>query len=176
MTFNIVLAAASVLALGACSRQAAGLPPASETAPAAAPAPAPGSATGPTVGGDGSQIALSPLTPAEMTEARLVGELACSFTERAGMRLVLAKGNAGGEDPAFGVVKVGASVERIAAPGGFDRMVGGATFSGAGKTLRVVLTGPPTGGGESPSRPATLTYMRADGAERTFVGRWECGP
>jgi hypothetical protein len=71
---------------------------------------------------------------------------------------------------------VGDYVERVAAPGGFDGMLKGAVFTGAGKTIRIMLTGPAIGGGESPPRPATLTYDRADGASRTIAGRWTCGP
>ena len=78
--------------------------------------------------------------------------------------------------PSRGVVKVGGYVEPVAAPGGFDAMLRGARFSGAGKVIRVELTGPAVGGGESPPNPATLTYQRADGAERTFAGQWQCGP
>jgi len=37
-------------------------------------------------------------------------------------------------------------------------------------------TGPAEGGAESPPRPATLTYQRADGASRVFQGLWTCGP
>ena len=76
---------------------------------------------------------------------------------------------------AQGLVKVGTYVERIAAPGGFDGLVNGATFTGAGKTIRIALTGPATGGGESPAYPATLTYDRADGAKRVYAGTWTCG-
>jgi hypothetical protein len=40
----------------------------------------------------------------------------------------------------------------------------------------VKVTGEPTEGGESPPRPATLTYDRADGAQRDWQGEWRCGP
>ena len=74
------------------------------------------------------------------------------------------------------MVKVGSYVEAVAAPGGYDAMLEGVTFTGAGKTLRITPTGPATVGGESPPRPATLTYDRADGARRDFDGQWQCGP
>lgn len=45
-----------------------------------------------------------------------------------------------------------------------------------GLELRVALTGPAQGEGESPPRPATLTADRADGARRVFAGLWQCGP
>lgn len=151
--------------------------PASRPPDPAPPPPAPAQASeGATVGGDGSPIALSPLSPAEIEAARLPGELGCSFQASAGGPLLVAMGNVASREPALGVVKVGSYVERVAAPGGFDAMLKGATFSGAGKTVRIDLTGPAIGGGESPPRPATLTYDRADGARRTFPGRWSCGP
>lgn len=129
-----------------------------------------------TVGGDGSGIRLSTLSAAEIDAATLEGELACSFSQGDAAPLLLAKGDVGSAAPARGVVKVGDYVEAVAAPGGFDAMSKGASFSGAGKTIRIELTGPAAGGGESPPRPATLTYDRADGARRVFSGQWRCGP
>lgn len=85
-------------------------------------------------------------------------------------------GDVASREPAQGIVKVGSNVERVTAPGGFDAMLKGVTFAGAGKTIRVDVTGSAIGGGESPPFPATLTYDRADGAQRTFAGRWVCGP
>lgn len=55
-------------------------------------------------------------------------------------------------------------------------MLRGTLFSGKGKTITIEVTGPATGGGESPPNPATLTYDRADGAKRQFIGQWQCGP
>ncbi|MDG2530997.1 hypothetical protein [Caulobacter endophyticus] len=177
------LAALATLALGACSD-----PKGKNASPQAASAPSPDAPTtltpppevGPpvephTVGGDGSEIRLSPLSEGDLKAQALAGELACAFSAEQGS-LLLAKGNVGSRDPAQGLVKVGDYVERIGAPGGFDGMAGGATFSGQGKTIRIALTGPAIGGGESPPRPATLTYLRADGASLTLPGRWSCGP
>lgn len=131
---------------------------------------------GATTGGDGSAIILSALTPDDLESVQLAGELGCSFASADRSTLLLAKGDVGSKDAAQGVVKVGDYVERIAAPGGFDAMLKGATFSGQGKQVRIALTGAAIGGGESPPRPATLTYDRADGARRTIAGRWTCGP
>lgn len=142
-------------------------------APASAPPPLPGDAT---VGGDGSEIVLTPLSAAEIEEAALAGELGCSFLVEEGPPLLLAKGYGASGEPGRGVVKVGSYVEVVAAPGGYDAMLEGVTFTGAGKTLRITPTGPATAGGESPPRPATLTYDRADGARRDFDGQWQCGP
>ena len=131
-----------------------------------------------TRGGDGSAIVLTPLSAMEIDAAALAGELACSFAagEAGETPLLLAKGDVASEAPARGVVKVGDYVEPVAAPGGFDAMLRGARFSGAGKTIDIVLTGAARGGGESPARPATLVYHRADGAKRSWSGWWQCGP
>lgn len=156
----------------------AAVPPPVETAPAQ-PTPTP-SASAPaeseTVGGDGSQIRLSPLAEKDITGAELAGELACSFGQGRDKTLLLAKGDVASKERAWGVIKVGDYVERVSAPGGFDGMLKGGTFAGKGTTLRLALTGPAAGGGESPPRPATLTYLRADGASRVFPGTWTCGP
>ena len=128
-----------------------------------------------TIGGDGSQIELNALSAADLASEKLEGELGCSFSTETAPMLV-AKGNVASKDAAQGRVKVADFVERIAAPGGYDAMAKGATFTGKGKTIRIAVTGPAQGGGESPARPATLTYQRADGAERIFIGRWVCGP
>lgn len=129
-----------------------------------------------TVGGDGSRIVLTPLDAADIDEARLPGELACSFSVDGQGVLLLAKGDVASDEPGRGVVKVGDHVEMVAAPGGFDAMLNGTRFSGQGKTVTIAVTGPAVGGGESPPRPATLTYDRADGARRDLAGQWQCGP
>lgn len=181
--------------LTACALAACSEPSASDPAPAPAPGPAEvrtpavspptpapvvaepsAPAESPTVGGDGSAIRLSPLASADLRAEPLQGELACSFAIGDAAPLLFAQGNVASKEAAQGVVKVGDYVERVAAPGGFDGMLKGAVFTGAGKTIRITLTGPAIGGGESPPRPATLTYDRADGANRTFAGRWTCGP
>lgn len=129
-------------------------------------------------GGDGSAIVLTPLSAPEIDAASLAGELACSFSagEAGAAPLLLAKGDVASGEPARGVVKVGDYVEPVAAPGGFDAMLRGARFSGAGKTIDIELTGAASGGGESPARPANLVYHRADGAKRNWGGWWQCGP
>lgn len=181
--------------LAACVLSACSEPSASDPAPAPAPGPAevrmpaaspptpaPVAAEpsappeSPTVGGDGSAIRLSPLASADLQAEPLQGELACSFAVGDDAPLLFAQGDVASKEAAQGVVKVGDYVERVAAPGGFDGMLKGAVFTGAGKTIRITLTGPAIGGGESPPRPATLTYDRADGASRTIAGRWTCGP
>ncbi|WP_208542778.1 hypothetical protein [Luteimonas yindakuii] len=130
-----------------------------------------------TQGGDGSAIVLVPLSATGIDATVLAGELACSFSGEAGQApLLLARGDVASKTPARGVVKVGDYVEAVAAPGGFDAMLRGARFSGAGKTIDIEVTGAAVGGGESPAHPATLTYHRADGAQRRWAGWWQCGP
>lgn len=167
----------SVLALAACSEPNAPPDTAAPAAPAAAEAqPASPEPADGTVGGDGSEIVLNGLTAEDVAAEALPGELACSFAAGGEQSLLLARGNVASSEPAVGVVKVGDYVERVAAPGGFDGMLRGASFAGRGKTVVIEVTGEPVGGGESPPRPATLTYQRADGASRTFPGQWNCGP
>ncbi|SMO51904.1 hypothetical protein SAMN06272769_1044 [Alcanivorax sp. DSM 26295] len=134
------------------------------------------SSSGQTRGGDGSEITLNALTEEDMRDTSLPGELGCSFTTEDGEVLLIAMGNVASSDAAQGVVKVAGYVERVSAPGGFDGMTGSPTFSGKGKTVHIEVTGEPTEGGESPPRPATLTYDRADGAQRDWQGEWRCGP
>lgn len=188
MTYRFAAVIAAALALAACSQQKTEDQPAAPPAPdevrtpAVAPAvPAPvtaapngGSAT---VGGDGSQIQLSPLLRADFEANNLDGELSCSFNSGGETDpLLYAVGFSGIKEPGHGLVKVGAYVERIVAPGGYDAMVNGTTFNGQGKTIKIAITGKQIGGGESPPYPATLTYDRADGAKRVIEGTWTCGP
>jgi hypothetical protein len=128
-----------------------------------------------TQGGDGSEIDLNALTSADMGDAKLEGELACSFSG-GDATLLLARGNVGSPERSQGVVKVASSVERISAPGGYDAMIKGVRFAGQGKTITIKVTGKAERRGESPAYPATLTYDRADGARRTLIGDWTCGP
>lgn len=168
------------LALAACS------PGPAEDAPSQPPAPARPALSpelapaadppGGTVGGDGSAIDLQSLMAEDLSAETLVGELACSFSGDDEAVLLLARGDVASGEPAVGVVKVSGYVERVAAPGGFDGMLNGASFAGRGKTVMIEVTGAAQGGGESPPRPASLTYQRADGASRVFQGLWTCGP
>lgn len=200
--FGVLLAVAMAMQLAACSPSGSGdgegvadaavhaatapdqaasatPPPAvtasapAETDTAGAGANTPASAT---VGGDGSDIVLAPLASADMEGAKLTGELGCSFSIGDAPPLLVAMGDVASKEPSRGVVKVGDHVEAVTAPGGFDAMLEGAQFSGAGKVIRIAVTGPAIGPGESPPAPATLTYDRADGARRSFGGQWRCGP
>lgn len=172
------VAFAAALSIAGCSKEKEPEPPArssQERENLATPNP-PNVPESPTVGGDGSAITLNALSSADIEGAKLPGELGCGFSDASGSPLLIAMGDAASKGPATGIVKVADSVERIAAPGGFDAMVKGVTFTGAGKTVRIELTGSPIGSGEAPPIPARLVYERADGAQRSFAGRWECGP
>lgn len=122
------------------------------------------------------EIQLDELTESDLESAGLSGELACSFSTGDTPPILFATGIVASGEPAQGVVKVSGYVERIGAPGGFSGITENPTFTGQGKTIKITITGPASGGGESPPRPATLIYKRADGASRTFDGRWQCGP
>jgi hypothetical protein len=144
-------------------------------APSASASSSPVPAEGETVGGDGSEIRLLPLTEADLTATPLQGELACSFATGRDP-LLLAKGDVKSKERSQGLVKIGDYAERVGAPGGYDAMLRGGSFGGRGTTVKIAVTGPATGGGESPGRPATLTFLRGDGASRTIRGTWTCGP
>lgn len=184
---TLTIAMCSTVLLAACTPANDAAAPAAG-APAIAPTPAAADAVTPepavpapvvasdTIGGDGSQIVLDALGEADLGNANLAGELGCSFSEDGQSPLLYAMGVVGSQAPAQGIVKVAGYVEPVRAPGGFDGMTQNPTFTGQGKTIRIEETGAAIGGGESPPRPATLTYLRADGASRTIEGRWQCGP
>lgn len=173
-------AAAALTLIAACSQPAADQSAAQPEKSAAASDDLPPPikpADIPTKGGDGSPIDLAGLTPADVSAAKLAGELGCSFAaDAATPPILVAMGDVASSDPARGIVRVGTTIERVASPGGFDGMTKGARFTGKGLQLRLALTGPASVGGESPPSPATLTADRADGAVRVFAGIWTCGP
>ncbi|MET0247028.1 MAG: hypothetical protein ABW182_09805 [Sphingomonas sp.] len=151
-------------------------PSSAPDAPVAAPSASGSAETDATIGGDGSQIILNPLTRDEIRQAQLPGGLACAFFDKgAAEPLLLAKGEIGSTDGAPGLVKVAGSVEQVFAPGSVDAIRKGTRFAGKGKTLTVRVTGPALKDVES-ARPATLAYDRADGARRSFTGLWVCRP
>jgi hypothetical protein len=183
---HVLPVTAVALALAACSQSAeeksSAAPAASgdgvaEVAPTETAAPPIKPVDLPTRGGDGSPIELTALSEGDLTGAKLKGELGCSFAADAAAKpILIAKGDVASTEPARGIVKVGDVIETISANGGFDAIAKGTKFFGKGLQLRVALTGPAQGGGESPPRPATLTADRADGAQRVFAGLWQCGP
>lgn len=176
---GLAVLVACVLATGACrNNDAAGRAAHREPAPSAGNHPGTASGAGAdsaTVGGDGSPIELQPLEQADLDAMGLDGELACAFVA-GGETLLLARGNAASDEPARGRVRIAGHPQPVAAPGGFDGMLRGARFQGAGTVIVVGLEGPPVGRGESPPAPASLVFHRADGARRDVSGQWRCGP
>lgn len=112
-----------------------------------------------------------------MEKEPLNGELRCGFgTSARGSLILIAAGNVASKVPAEARFKIDGVVTRVSSPGGFNGMLKGTTFTGNGHTVRITLTGPATGGGESPPRPATLRHEHSGSMSSTIVGEWTCGP
>jgi len=127
------------------------------------------------VGAEASGVALQPLSAEDVEVAKLSGELACGFGIDAQQTIMLAHGDVASKDSAQGIVKVNGAVKKVSAPGGFDAMIEGARFKGNGVSIVIKVTGEATGEGESPPRPATLTFAGMEGATN-IEGQWTCGP
>lgn len=137
---------------------------------------APEAAIGETEGGDGSEIALTPLQPDDAAD--LPGELACGFRlADARQSLMIARADVGDDARGVAVIRNGGYAERLMARsnGGFGAMERGIAFGGRGMTV-TIDRGERRSGGESPAYAATLLAQRADGAERRYQGLWTCGP
>lgn len=119
---------------------------------------------------------LGALTAADIAAADLSGELACGFTDEGGATVFHATGNVGSSRVAEAIIKLGGTVTHVTAPGGFDRMQRGTTFASPVTKVRIGDVGGAQGEGESPPRPATLTWTAGDGTQGSIVGRWTCGP
>ncbi|MFW2830737.1 hypothetical protein [Sphingomonas sp. ID0503] len=121
---------------------------------------------------------LAGLSRRDIETADLPGELACGLgVEGRDVPLLIARGDVASGSAAWGAVRAGGRIVRVSAPGGFDGMIRGATFTGAGVTVRVrVTTEITTSKMESPPQPATLTFTPAGGESRTYEGSWTCGP
>ena len=127
----------------------------------------------------GSSVALhglAPLTAHDIAQAKLPGELACGFADHNESTLVYASGNVQSDEDAIGLIKVAASVERLAAPGGFDALVRGPTLAGSGVRVEIAIKDGPSVSGESPPRPAFLTVARDGKPDARIDGTWTCGP
>lgn len=114
---------------------------------------------------------LAPLTETDITEAKLPGELVCTFSAKGHAYLYVA-GDVASRGDAQGVVKLADSVVAVQTPGGFDGMLQGATFKGDQLAIEIKLTGAALGGGESPHHAATATYLLKDNPSRPLEGRW----
>ena len=161
---------AAALALAGCSEDSAGNDGRAAAAPATRAPPDPA-------------LAAARVRPTLLTEdiagAALIGELACSFTQReAEDPLLVALADVFDDARAEGVLRLGPSVLRLRASeaGGFNGMVRGARFTSGDLTARVVVTSEtPTGGGESPPLPARLEIASPAGSQQ-IDGEWTCGP
>ncbi|RVQ67544.1 hypothetical protein EKN06_06200 [Croceicoccus ponticola] len=135
-----------------------------------------------TIGGDGSELRLDLIDFSADMPFTLKGELSCSFIRTGDARpLLYATGFAGGEaERANGMVSIAGYPTPIVSSedGGFNAIVDGGRFAGKGIVLdiRRGKAPMPHAGGESPPYPAAMKAMRADGAERSFNGTWNCGP
>lgn len=139
---------------------------------------APSSAAGTTIGGDGSQIVLEALTPAQLEDADLPGELACSFADAGGAILLLARADVRPDGAVRGVVNHNGYVEMLGngRAGGFNDLADGITLSGRGLTVVLARGERQPTGNETTQHSATIKVQRADGAERTWSGTLTCGP
>ena len=164
---HAIAAVALALGLAACS------PDGGRDAKIEPPKPAP-EAPEPKLAKTWSDV-LQPLIPARIGEAQLMGELGCSFTASNDVLVMVAMGNVASKEPAQAVLEVD-DLRRVTAPGGFDAMIKGATFTGKDFSATIATTGEATGGGESPPHPATLTLAGGDLETATVRGTWTCGP
>ncbi len=124
----------------------------------------------------GDRGRLGALSAADVAEAGLSGELACSFADASGAAMFHAAGDVGSSRVAEGLIKLGGTVAHVTAPGGYDRMARGTTFASPVTKVRIWDVGTPDSEGESPPRPATLTWTAGDGTQGSVTGRWTCGP
>lgn len=122
-----------------------------------------------------TKLGLQPLNLKDIENAVLSGDLFCSFEAERGT-LLLAAGDVASDLPAEAAVKLSSRLANLSAQGGFDAIIGGTAFTGAGGSAEIKVTGHTTKGGGSLGRPATLT-VRPDGeAETVAEGYWRCGP
>ena len=131
-----------------------------------------------TIGGDGSEISLEPVTGTDIPA--IPGELGCAFTSADGQTLLVAKANVGDDATPNAAVNNGGYGEALASTqtGGFGALeTDGAKFAGRGLTITLTTDGPAGNSAtEVTTRPAEMLVQRGDGAERTYQGDWSCGP
>lgn len=152
-----------------------------ETAPDTQPAtdaPVVPVTEGPTRGGDGSQIALQPLSREQLHEVDLPGELACSFADAGGATLLLARADVVPDGMVRGVLNNNGYLETLGngRAGGYGDLVDGITLTGKGLVVELQRGKSQPTGNETTEHAATLKVQRADGAERRYDGTLTCGP
>lgn len=135
-------------------------------------------AENPTRGGDGSQIALQPLSAEQLDGVDLPGELACGFSDAGGATLLVARADVLPDGMAHGVLNNNGFVETLGngRAGGFNDLIDGITLTGKGLAVELQRGKPRPTGNETTQHAAVLKVQRADGAERNYDGTWTCGP
>lgn len=161
-----------IIPVAALSMLAACTDPGPDDRPAPAPAPVP------------ATLSVQTMTPEDMQQVRLSGELACAFTRSIG-EAPLFRGSgfvdpdAGGD----GVIKIDGRQIRLQMEGlgGFSALSDGATLTGEDTTVVIEVTGedalpedPPIAG-ESPAYEARMTVTHGEASE-VVDGIYECGP
>lgn len=131
-----------------------------------------------THGGDGSQIALLPLTADQLDGIDLPGELACGFADAGGETLLLARADVLPEGMVHGVLNNNGSIETLGngQAGGFNDLLDGITLAGKGLTVELQRGEQRPTDNEATQHAAVLKVQRADGAERSYDGTLTCGP
>ncbi|KCZ55393.1 hypothetical protein HY29_12720 [Hyphomonas beringensis] len=182
MKATVTALALSLALVAACSQEDA-TPLEPDAVPALTPAetgePLDKAGTSETIGGDGSNIQLLPITAD--TDLDVEGELGCSFqTEPDNALLFVAKANVGDEFRPRGGINNNGYAETLTGveTGGFSALeTEGGKFGGKGMTLTLTPNEKRVNDGtETVSHSADLLVQRADGAERTYQGVWTCGP
>lgn len=166
------IAMLAVLGLSACERDAASRASQEEATPVFS--------TGP----GGPAYELQPMTTDDLEGAEIEGELACAFAiNPAAEPLLLARGFVDAPvSKAQMLVKYADLVVQgnASEEGGYDAMVGGASFDTAAMVIEVAIVGDEVedtkGFTESAPRKAMIRVSQA-GHEQTMVeGYWTCGP
>ena len=119
---------------------------------------------------------LQPLTGA--AAARLVdGALRCVFADRVGTTLLLAAADVRSRARPTAAVRFHLLPLRLigSGTGGFDALVRGGTFRGAGTTA-TITRGPRLATGTEETRHRATVRVSRGGGTRVYRGVWSCGP
>ena len=131
-----------------------------------------------TPGGDGSQIALLPLTAEQLDGVDLPGELACGFADAGGATLLLARADVLPDGMVRGVLNNNGSIETLGngQAGGFNDLLDGITLAGKGLAVELQRGEQRPADNKATQHAAVLKVQRADGAARSYDGTLTCGP
>lgn len=132
----------------------------------------------PTGGGAEPQIALQPLSAAQLDGVDVPGELACSFADADGAMLLLARADVVPDGAVRGVVNNKEVVETLGngQAGGFNDLSDGITLTGKGLAVELERGASRPTGNETTEHVAILKVQLANGAERSYDGILTCGP